>query len=239
MVGEWWSHQSRGEGKLYYTRCVSKLSITSRILVHSWCCRASIHSEKALGQLFRAIPLKDINPRLNLKSDVLDASSTITNAVISTFARMDYPSPSDSLDQFDSSLVQEMTDHLYEFCDWLFHYAGINTLSSRPDRHLSEPEVFLSTLATPAKNPRLRQDKQARLQRQSMELFDWVRDEVVGYLDDDASEKEVVEVLERCWIGWLVAKKEKEEWFGVKSFGFIVLQVLLDLMKRLDERERA
>jgi len=72
-----------------------------------------------------------------------------------------------------------------------------------------------------------------------MELFDWVRDEVVGYLDDDASEKEVVEVLERCWIGWLVAKKEKEEWFGVKSFGFIVLQVLLDLMKRLDERERA
>ena len=181
--------------------------------------------------------MKDIDPRPNLKSDVLDSSSTITNAIIAAFSRMDFPSPSPSLDQFDSSLVQEMTEHLYEFCEWLFHYATINTLSSRPDIHLSEPEVVLGTLATPAKNPRLRQDKQARLQRQTTDLFDLVRDEVLGYLEDDAGEKEIVEVLERCWVGWLVAKKEEQEWFGVKSFGFIVLQVLLDLMKRLEERE--
>lgn len=163
--------------------------------------------------------MKDIDPRPNLKSDVLDSSSTITNAIIAAFSRMDFPSPSPSLDQFDSSLVQEMTEHLYEFCEWLFHYATINTLSSRPDIHLSEPEVLLGTLGKPAKNPRLRQDKQARLQRQTTDLFDLVRDEVLGYLEDDAGEKEIVEVLERCWVGWLVAKKEIRNGLESRALG--------------------
>lgn len=203
------------------------------------------NSDKALGVLFRAIPLKDVtaNPSPELESELLDPSSTITNAIIATFKRLNLPSPPPHLSEVDKALATEFRDHLYEFCGEFSFYATINSLSSRPDRYLSEAEVLLGYLSTPAKNPRLRQDKAARLQKQTDELFEWLRGEWIGYVDSDEVNQEVlIERLERCWIAWLVAKNEardgevnEDDYFGVKSFGFVVLQMFLDLLKKFDE----
>ncbi|GAA5964955.1 hypothetical protein JCM3765_004120 [Sporobolomyces pararoseus] len=225
MCGEYWAHQKRKEGKFYYT------------------------SDKALGVLFRAIPLKDVtaNPSHELESELLDPSSTITNAIIATFKRLNVPCPPLHLSEVDQALAAEFRDHLYEFCEEFSFYATINSLSSRPDRYLSEAEVLLGYLSTPAKNPRLRQDKAARLQKQTDELFEWLRGEWIGFLeydedDDKITREELPERLYRCWIAWLVATNEardgevnEDDYFGVKSFGFVVLQMFLDLLKKLDE----
>jgi hypothetical protein len=201
-----------------------------------------LYSDKALGQLFRAIPLKDVTLDASaneLESELLDPSSSITNAIITAHLRLDLGSPSLLLSSFDQELVQEMKDHLYDFCDNLLYFATINSLSTRQDRYLTEAEALLGYLSAPAKNPRLRQDKAAKLQRQTDELFEWVRGDVIGYLTDEDDEDverhkaEILERLERCWIAWLVAKNE-EEWYGVRSFGFVVLQLFLDLLKKLE-----
>ncbi|GAA6064674.1 hypothetical protein JCM10212_001790 [Sporobolomyces blumeae] len=196
MCGEFWAHLKRGEGRYYYT------------------------SEKALGQLFRAIPLKAVcpRPRPEVESAGLDDSNAITSALSQRLDSALSSSVRLSSVELDPILVDEVQGYLGEFCEWLLHYASINTLSSRPDRHLTEIEVVLGLLSAPAKDPRARRDKEDRLQFETGELFDWLRDVLVGYGG---------------------GRESLDEGTGSKTFGFVVLKVLLDLLKQDDEDEDA
>lgn len=127
-----------------------------------------------------------------------------------------------------------MEKHLAEFCAELFHIAQNNTLSHRNDRHLSEVEVFLGTIAAPAKAHRQRQDQTARLNLQSSTLYDMLTDSIRGA--EDAVEGRG-QVVERSWAAWMAAVDAGGTEYGVKSFGLVALQVLLEGLTELDGQE--
>ncbi|GAA5981898.1 hypothetical protein JCM11641_001935 [Rhodosporidiobolus odoratus] len=208
MAGEYWAHQ-KGNEKRFYT------------------------SDKALGQLFRAIPLKDTQPKpWQHDDDTLDPSRTITTALAaaslcsSSLPQLPTRSP--------SKLKQEMRHLLVAFLPEIGYIASTHTLSKRPDRYLSEVEVYLSAIAAPAKQPRQRQDLVARLQLATSELFDRFCDEISGWYGEE--ELELEEQVKRACAAWQVALEAGEE-YGVKTFGFLSLQLLLDGLKRLEGEE--
>ncbi|GAA6030286.1 hypothetical protein JCM8097_009029 [Rhodosporidiobolus ruineniae] len=204
MVPEYWAHK-KSNNKRYYT------------------------SDKALGKLFRAIPLKDTAPKpWKVDDERLDPSRTITDALIAAFDLTPPPSS-------DPRYSVEMHSLLDSVCAELFHIAHVNTLSKRPDRHLSEVEVLLGTLCAPAKNPKQRQNLVARLQLQTRELFEYV--EAVLTTDENGEEAEPEEQIVLGWAAWCAALDREESEFGVKPFGYVALQVLLDGVRRLEGRE--
>ncbi|GAA5898266.1 hypothetical protein JCM6882_000114 [Rhodosporidiobolus microsporus] len=210
MVPEYWAGK-KGNEKLYYT------------------------SDKALGVLFRAIPLKDTRPRPWLHdSDALDPSRTITNALLSlTFT-------SSSLHRLPLSSSATLRNEMRALLEWyasdLFHYAQSNTLSKRPEKHLSEVEAFLGTIAAPAKVPRQRQDLVARLQLQTRELYEWTQYDLFGAAED-GSELEPEEQILRAWAAWQVALDSDGGEFGVKAFGMLALQSLFEAREVLEGEE--
>ncbi|BGP17969.1 hypothetical protein JCM10213v2_006017 [Rhodosporidiobolus nylandii] len=191
----------------------------------------------ALGRLFRAIPLKDTSPRPWYQdSEALDPSGIITKSLLDlTFESVKLPYlPRQS----SPELREEMQNLLVAFCPEMYHIARTHTLSKRTDRHLSEVEVFLSTIASPAKNPRQRSDLVSRLELVTRELFDVFMDEIAGVYSYDEDVEPAWQV-ERAWAAWQVAVEGDGTQFGGKSFGFLALSLLLRGAKRMNGEEDA
>ncbi|GAA6016409.1 hypothetical protein JCM10207_003852 [Rhodosporidiobolus poonsookiae] len=207
MVPEYWARRE-GNDKRYYT------------------------SDKALGQLFRAIPLTDTTPRPWVHdADNLDPARVITDALLSLQSTdCDFPHlASHPL----AALMKELWNVLDDFCDSLWYIAHVNTLSKR--NHLSEVEVLLGALAAPTKIPKQRQDLSARLQLHTGELFEKTRSCILGAYGDEEVDPE--EHVVRAWAAWKTAVEEDGSYFGVKTFGFVALQLFFEGVKRLEGEE--
>jgi RNA-dependent RNA polymerase len=129
---------------------------------------------------------------------------------------------------------------LSQFSSEIFHIAQSNTLSHRNDRHLSEVEVFLGTITAPSKVRRHRDDLIARLQLHTTTLFEATRDGIAGgeEADDSAGTVEAVEQRTlRAWAAWMTAVEAEGSEFGVKSFGWVALQLVFEAMRELDGEE--
>lgn len=131
------------------------------------------------------------------------------------------------------SLHDELRQSLDEFSDDLLRICHLNSLSRRSSHHLSEEEAFIGTISSStSKDPRMRREATTRLQEQTEQLFEAVRMEVGG-----AEEGEREERMERAWAGWEVAVREDQTRFGVKSFAYVCMGVLLKLIEEEGEEE--
>ncbi|MBW0525348.1 hypothetical protein O181_065063 [Austropuccinia psidii MF-1] len=229
-------------------------------------------SVNALGQLFRAIPaerteffesgpLKGILPtsvpgkssRERLKRlGPLDPDRKITKALqaaLREHGQLDFPDPI-WRDEF-VTLLKSFSNELYKICKQ-------NTLKKSTgfsQEHLSEMEAFVGMILSASSDRRLKRESLSRLIEQTSELFDMLKSEILGeieniYHHDDEDEdfnqhkqirKSLDEIslislssdfepnetlISRALAGWIVAIEETNKTFGVHSFGFVCLRIL-------------
>lgn len=204
-----------------------------------WLAKRSVanhyQSTRVLGKLFRAIPLDDTIYHSPPRSAVvvLDPARTITNALQKL--RMD-GLPGARLGAPSKPLMAEFVDLMYPFADDLMYYARVNTLQHRNDRHLTEAEVFVGTVAAPSKDHRLRQDKISKLQEQTGSLFSAYRKEIEGYAgeEDPSEQSQLARVALRAWAAWYAAVEEDQDAYGVKTFGWLALGVLMEVLAEMN-----
>lgn len=187
-------------------------------------------SPKVLGQLFRAIPLDTTLPRLPPNAPI-DPSRILTDAL----ARLAVKGlPSSRLGPPARDRIREIVESevMFSFGDELLYYARINTLSQRADRHLSEAETFVGTISAPSKDDRRRRDGIARLQDQTASLFGMLRDDIVGYEETPLEEQALW-----AWASWHAALEADPSDFGARSYGWVALGALLEVVEQLNEEE--
>lgn len=179
-------------------------------------------SEKVLGQLFRSIPVEDLEiPSTDSTQFCIDQNRAITRAL--TNLEIDGVDGS-SLGIPDLALVQLFKLELEDFGEQLKRVCRLNTLSKRLDRHLSEEEAFIGTILAVTKDKHRKQEAIARLQEQTKSLLEELRDYIAG------EELELEELVLRAWAAWNAGIKSDQREFGVKTFCWISLGVLLNLI---------
>ncbi|ORY85390.1 RNA dependent RNA polymerase-domain-containing protein [Leucosporidium creatinivorum] len=186
-------------------------------------------SQKLLGRLFRDVPYNENLPAMDAEAG-LDPSNIITTRLAwLPIARL----PGGCLGETpERQLVKEMFELIFPFIDELVYFSYLNSLSDRPYDHLSEGEVFIGTISAPAKDDRKRRDSIVRLQEQTGELMELCRAEILGF------ETSLELQAQRAWAAWMAAKEADAKDFGVKSFGWLALGVLLEVLEELKGQAR-
>ncbi|KAI5478467.1 hypothetical protein MNV49_005108 [Pseudohyphozyma bogoriensis] len=188
-------------------------------------------SPKVLGRLFRSVPSEESfsSPGYvrSPSRESIDTGRAITNAL----AALPIDGlPFGNLGPPDEVLVREFRNGtIPEFGDELLRRARANTLSRRHGFHLSEEEVFVGTILAPSKDKRGKRDTIARLQEHTADLFARLRQEIAGDEEGDVALQ-----AERAWAAWHAALRSNQEEYGVKTFAWIVLGVLLDNVAELN-----
>lgn len=187
-------------------------------------------SKKVLGRLFRSIPLESTEPSpppvvLNPTLRSLDGNRRVTsllrNLPINGSRRGYLGSP-------DESLVEIFTSNIGDFGEELMRICRLNTISRRLDKHLSEEEAFIGTIMTVSKDKRRRQDAITRLEEQTESLFEELRYEISG--EDEDMEIQII----RAWAAWNAGLNSNQEEFGVKTYSWLSLGLLLDLIVEMN-----
>ncbi|KAJ6604339.1 RNA-directed RNA polymerase 2 [Mycena vulgaris] len=209
-------------------------------------------SERAIGKLFRAIDLPQIQS---------GALSSFERQMIKA-GRMraprvdDLASTLDGFDLNDDPIVLALEGHVAEFIqtdvrppDMVAYIAQIfsrysselqaicvaHTLSQGKAALLSEEEAVVGTIVAKSTQPRKRLDLIAGLREKSDLLVRGVKEELSG--DDDVSWDEC---LQRAWLSFELAIGERErKSFGAQSFIWIALGVIFDAIKELNEESKA
>jgi RNA-dependent RNA polymerase len=204
-------------------------------------------SRKAIGELFRAITLPEVQTRGR------DARQTRKRV------RDDAPDPEADLDEVFAALCMEdrrgdllevvVEDRVAEFIridpsskfvklaiESLSRYSmelqGIctyNAIQRGKDAMLSEEEAVIGTIVAKCPQRRRRKDAIAQLREQTGYLVKDIRDGLEG--DDNTSQ---YEWLETAWAAWKVSRHFKDR-FGAHSYGWIALGEVFDAMKAIDQ----
>lgn len=191
-------------------------------------------SEKVLGRLYRDIPLEDVEaPKKRPKRAekgyhaVLDEGHVLIRKVGKLVAKSGMDG---GVSEMESEQLDEfMWERMSHFGSELLQIARLNTLNQRSSRHLTEEEVFTGTIAAIG-DPRRKRDAMARLQKQSQFAFKQLR--------FDIEDPEEALTLIRAWRGFLVAKGADQSVFGVKSFGWTCMGLVLrELLSEEDEED--
>ncbi|KAM0751510.1 RdRP-domain-containing protein [Meredithblackwellia eburnea MCA 4105] len=182
-------------------------------------------SQKSLGKLFRSVPSQKVDPHFttptSARLDRLDLITSMLSGVVVFGEALGKPQP---------DLIRLFTSSIDTFSEELLHICRLCTLSKRSDLHLSEEEAFAGTIFGTAKDQRRRQDMIAKLKHQTSILFDGLVSEIRGETSD---EENPLFAIDRAWGAWGAALKADKRKFGVRTFGFLALEVVLQQMKDL------
>ncbi|KAK4703609.1 proteasome activator subunit 4, partial [Phenoliferia sp. Uapishka_3] len=176
-------------------------------------------SHRVLGRLFRSIPLEDVNPPklsgITSIDPIYSTRRTLQDTLVDNM-------PGGSLGDPDEDEVSQLSQSIQPFSEDFLRLCRLHTLSKRQDVHLSEEEGFVGTMVAVSRDRRLRNDIITKLQEQTAALFEATRDEILGADDDDVIK------TRRAWAAYNASTMENPKQFGVRSFAFIALGVLLD-----------
>jgi len=223
-------------------------------------------SEKVLGKLFRAIPSERVEffesgPTHGLlpqsipgrrrrkrteEVEGLDLDRKITQrlkSVLRARRMSDFPDPIWK-DEFER-LLEAFSQEFSKICQ----QNSLNkTKSNYSSSRLSEMEGVVGVILSSSSDRRLKRENVIRLQDQTTELFDTLKHEIIGQVEDiydDEDEDDDDRTIDRFSLdelslthvpnqtlvaralaGWFVAIQASEKLFGVHSFGLVCLQML-------------
>lgn len=195
-------------------------------------------SQKAIGKLFRAIDLPEVQTRRkHIHDDSPEADLDDVFAALCLEDRRGDPLElavegrvAEFIDIDPSSKFVELAiESLSRYSMELQGICTYNAIQRRKDAMLSEEEAVIGTILAKCTQRRRRSDKIAQLREQTVHLVKDVRDGLSG--DDNTSQ---YEWLETAWAAWKVSRHLKRQ-FGAHSYGWIALGEVFDAMVAIEQ----
>jgi RNA-dependent RNA polymerase len=195
---------------------------------------AYYRSDKALGQLYRAIQIEkpssfaDIRLPPGLEVGPAYISKRLRPLVEKHFP----PSTGNKNDQrvITTKLVNWFKDYVAE----LTHIAHAHSLSTDALVRLDEQELVLGTIMAPSTQPRHRREKVARLKLHMRNLVKMTALNF-GQLKANTTRMELQSSLKMAWESWEFSVNQADT-FGGPSFGLIALGYTLRVLKLLSAK---
>ena len=199
-------------------------------------------SDRALGDMFRSIELRDPNEPIDgfpttppgmiapLEDPISRALAPLvqntlnTNTTTTTITAAPGPPPAEipQADELHAHYVREMR-----------YICVTHTLVDAPDVRLKEEEVVLGTILATTTQPRWRADRAQRMRVNSGALVRDIRAQIVRTANEDKpTDEELRAGLPVAWEMWCWAQHHRDKEF-IEGFSLIVLGVILDCLKRL------
>ena len=193
-------------------------------------------SDRALGNMFRSITLRDLNEPIpsfpttpsGLVASLDDPISRALNPLVLDIASTtDQGLPEAEIPQAEelhAAYVREMR-----------YICATHTLVDKPDVRLKEEEVVLGTILATTTQPRWRSDRSFRMQVHSRALVQDIRAQIIPKAkESEPTEEELRAGLPIAWGMWCWAQQHRDtDKEFIEGFSLIVLGVVLDCLKRL------
>ena len=202
-------------------------------------------SQKAIGRLFRAIDLPEVQShnkaarqkRQQIRDDdsIADLDQVfaalcmddgqgdpLESAVESRVAEFISVDP-------DSQTVRLAIEALGRYSFELQAICAGNALQRHKASMLSEEEAVVGTIVSKCSQRRRRRDAIAQLREQTGYLVKYLRDELSG--NDDSSQ---YDWLATAWTAWKVSRQFKDR-FGAHSYGWVALGEVFDAIKAIEQ----
>ncbi|KAJ7217191.1 RNA dependent RNA polymerase-domain-containing protein [Mycena pura] len=188
-------------------------------------------SEKALGDLYRAITLDDpepisSDPGVVSNGSVVNDADVASNPISSTLLPLiesnllDYISPDDTCVE-TKAMFRKYTDEL--------RYVSVtHTLTTEPGVYLLEAEIVLGTILAKCTQRRWRSDCSYRMRYHTLAVL-WPKEK-----ESDATPESLQTGLKHAWKAWDFSLRHEKE-FGAKSFGLIALGIIFDCLDLLSK----
>ncbi|KAJ7709483.1 RNA dependent RNA polymerase-domain-containing protein [Mycena rosella] len=193
-------------------------------------------SDKALGDLYRAIKLEDPKP---ISSDVGVASdAAIVNNVASnpiSFALIhkiersipDCPPP--------DGTCPETAAMFKKWADELRYISVTHTLTTEPGVALLEAEIVIGVILAKCSQKRWRSDCIYRMRYHTTTVVRDIQKQMLPMeKHSDSSVEDPQTSLKRAWNAWDYSLRHEKE-FGAKSFGLIALGIIFDCLETLEK----
>ncbi|KAJ6627235.1 RdRP-domain-containing protein [Mycena sp. CBHHK59/15] len=206
-------------------------------------------SQRAIGKLFRAIKLPEIQtrtlstfdrrmikegrksaPSIDDLADTLDGFSVNDNPIamaieerVAEFIETDL-APQDTV-EYIAQIFSRYASALQGIC-------AAHTLSLARTAFLSEEEAVIGTIIAKTSQPRKRSDLISSLREKTDQLVRDVKEELWG--DDDVTSEEC---LQRAWLSFEFAIAERKS-FGAQSFIWIAMGAIFDGIKEIEEADK-
>jgi len=119
----------------------------------------------------------------------------------------------------------------------LNYICSTHTLSNAPGAKLLEAEVVAGTILAKCSQKRWRNDRIYRMRLHITTQVRVVKNELLPQKKEYDS-SELVDGLGRAWRAWEYSQTRDFNEEGSNSFSFIVLDVILDILERLDSNSR-
>ena len=204
-------------------------------------------SNTVLGKMFRDLYLPPLNAesfdsraqqqrRKKRQAKGLSLEDTLTNLSLTSDGLSDPISTKllrrlkPLVDLVDTEeLATAMADLFDHYGAELEHICYSYTLSRSAKSRLTEEEVFMSTIIAKSAQPRLRKDSISSMRDETNSLVRRMWKELEG-----GDEVVVKDWANRAWTAWRLSLMKKNM-FGAKSFGWMALRAIFEVIKELDD----
>lgn len=131
----------------------------------------------------------------------------------------------------DETAVEHTSELFCRYASELRTICASHSLSYTRSAMLTEEEVMVGTIVAKCSQPRKRKDLMSRLREQTTLLVNEIREELMG--DEDCP---LEDGLMRAFVAWELSNIEQNN-FGAKSFGWIALGVVFEVIKDIEDRD--
>ncbi|KAJ7112452.1 RNA dependent RNA polymerase-domain-containing protein [Mycena crocata] len=191
-------------------------------------------SDKALGDLYRAITLDEPEP-IGSDAGVNGTASVVadvtSNPISSVLIRKiesnipDYTPP--------DGTCPEAAAMFRRYADELRYISVTHTLTTAPGVNLLEAEIVVGTILAKCNQKRWRSDCIYRMTFHTTTVVQDIKRQMLpNEKDSDSSIENLQKGLKRAWNAWDYGLRHEQE-FGAKSFGLIALGIIFDCLDLL------
>jgi hypothetical protein len=203
-------------------------------------------SQRAIGKLFRAIDLPEVqthvkDKRRKRKQVREDQPETDLDEVFAALCMNDREGDAlesavesrvaefITVDDPNSEYVKLVTASLDRYSIELQGICACNSIQRHKTATLSEEEAVIGTIVSKCSQRRRRREAMSQLREQTSFLVKGVREELSG--DDDTS---LYDWLTTAWTAWKVSRHLKDR-FGSHSYGWIALGETFDAIRAIEQ----
>ncbi|PCH33549.1 RdRP-domain-containing protein [Wolfiporia cocos MD-104 SS10] len=209
-------------------------------------------SERAIGQLFRAIDLPALSTAARAsrfqRRQMQDGHELSLEDVLAEFRssephydnimqlevehRIAEFTPLPDIEDVDDDNITRMWKLLESYASRLRAICADHSLSHSRSAMLTEEEAVIGTIVAKCSQPRKRKDTMSHLREQTSNLVSAVRAEISGD-DDTPSEDSLIQ----AWMAYKVALIVGD-YFGARSFEWIALGEIFNTIRDIEEEDR-